>query len=317
MGSMRGSAPGSPPGSAQDGVAGKAGGAWLALRAAGAGLLFATGGIHLDLYLTGYRTIPAIGWLFLFQVIASLGLGALVLAVPGSIRIGGLALSGLACAAGALLAIGTLAGYLVTLQFGMFGFKEIRTTAGLVAGVVEVAAFAVLSACALEAARPRLPALAQGTAGALSVGALSVAGLALLGIALAAASPAGAGSGLASGPGVTASGGPGLRTAVIGGTRVLTNAAGRTLYWFGRDTSTRSACTGSCAVYWPPVAGPLRAASGVPGRLGTISRPDGGLQETYDGHPLYTYAGDSGPGQAHGNNLNLNGGVWHEVVVAP
>jgi predicted lipoprotein with Yx(FWY)xxD motif len=69
-------------------------------------------------------------------------------------------------------------------------------------------------------------------------------------------------------------------------------------------------------VYWPPVAGPLRAASSVPGRLGTISRPGGGLQETYDGHPLYTYAGDSGPGQAHGNNLNLNGGVWHEVVVA-
>lgn len=312
MGSMRGSAPGS--------VAGKAGGAWLALRAAGAGLLFATGGIHLDLYLTGYRTIPAIGWLFLLQAIASLGLGALVLAMPGSIRVGGLALSGLACAAGALLAIGTLAGYLVTLQFGMFGFKEIRTTAGLAAGVVEVAAFAVLSACALEAARRHWrfsagPSVAA-RGPALSVGALSVAGLALLGIGLAAASPAGAGSGLASGPGVTASGGPGLRSAVIRGTRVLTNAAGRTLYWFGRDTSTRSACTGSCAVYWPPVAGPLRAASSVPGRLGTISRPGGGLQETYDGHPLYTYAGDSGPGQAHGNNLNLNGGVWHEVVVA-
>ncbi len=52
---------------------------WLALRVIGAGLLFATGAIHLDLYLTGYRTIPTIGWLFLFQVITAFGLGAIIL----------------------------------------------------------------------------------------------------------------------------------------------------------------------------------------------------------------------------------------------
>ena len=51
-------------------------GQWLALRVIGAGLLFATGAIHLDLYLTGYRTIPTIGWLFLLQVITAFGLGA-------------------------------------------------------------------------------------------------------------------------------------------------------------------------------------------------------------------------------------------------
>jgi hypothetical protein len=60
------------------------------LRAAGAGLLIATAAIHLDLYLTGYRTIPTIGWLFLLQVIAAFGLGLAVLAVPGRFRLAGL-----------------------------------------------------------------------------------------------------------------------------------------------------------------------------------------------------------------------------------
>ena len=52
---------------------------WLALRVIGAGLLFATGAIHLDLYLTGYRKFPTIGWLFLLQVITAFGLGAVIL----------------------------------------------------------------------------------------------------------------------------------------------------------------------------------------------------------------------------------------------
>ena len=49
------------------------------------------------------------------------------------------------------------------------------------------------------------------------------------------------------------------------------------------------------------------------GQLGTIKRPGGRLQATYDGHPLYTYVGDSRPGQADGNKLDLNGGLWYEV----
>ena len=52
------------------------------------------------------------------------------------------------------------------------------------------------------------------------------------------------------------------------------------------------------------------------GRLGTINRSDGSTQATYNGHPLYTYVGDTAPGQAHGNGLNLNGGLWHEVTVS-
>ncbi len=102
----------------------------------------------------------------------------------------------------------------------------------------------------------------------------------------------------------------------IDGTAVLTNAKGLTLYWFGPDTSTTSKCTGTCASYWPPVTGPVTAGPGVTGTLGTITRSGGTTQATYDGHPLYTYAGDTAPGQAKGNGLNLSGGVWHEVTVS-
>jgi hypothetical protein len=110
----------------------------LALRLAGSGLLIATGAIHLDLYLTGYRSIPTIGWLFLFQIIAAFVLGAAVLATAAR----------LAAAAGAAFSLATLGGYLLSLWIGLFGFKEVRTTAGIAAGVVEVAAFAALAGLA-------------------------------------------------------------------------------------------------------------------------------------------------------------------------
>lgn len=97
---------------------------------------------------------------------------------------------------------------------------------------------------------------------------------------------------------------------------MLTNTNGLTLYWFAPDTSATSKCTGSCTAYWPPVSGNPKAGPGIRGKLGTIKRPGGGLQATYDGHPLYTYIGDNGPGQAQGNNLNLNGGLWYEVRVS-
>ena len=107
-----------------------------------------------------------------------------------------------------------------------------------------------------------------------------------------------------------------LKTTKIGGATVLTNAKGFTLYWFAPDTPTTSKCNGSCAAYWPPVKGPATAGAGVTGKLATITRSDGSMQATYNGHPLYTYVADSAPGQAKGNGLNLNGGVWHEVTVS-
>jgi predicted lipoprotein with Yx(FWY)xxD motif len=107
-----------------------------------------------------------------------------------------------------------------------------------------------------------------------------------------------------------------LKTRKINGVVVLTNAKGFTLYWFAPDTTTKSNCNGSCAAIWPPVKGPATAGSGVTGKLGTIKRSDGSTQATYNGHPLYTYVADTAPGQARGNGLNVNGGLWHEVTVS-
>jgi predicted lipoprotein with Yx(FWY)xxD motif len=285
------------------------------LRVIGAGLLIASAAIHLDLYLTGYRTIPTIGPLFLFQVIVGFGLALLVLATG----------SRLAAAAGAGFALSTLGGYLLTVQFGLFGFREVRTTAGIVAGVLEVAAFVALGVLAATpagqprhrsaAAQPRWAGLAANGVSAAVAG-LGAAAVAVVALGLLGGAVAGAGTSSGTSPqsGSAAAGGE-LRTTTIGGVTVLTNAAGKTLYWFAPDTSTKSACYGSCAQYWPPVSGPVRAGPGVTGKLGTIARTGGGTQETYNGHPLYTYIGDSKPGQANGNNLNLNGGLWHEVVV--
>jgi predicted lipoprotein with Yx(FWY)xxD motif len=276
----------------------------LALRLTGAGLLVATGAMHLDLYLTGYRTIPTIGWLFLLQVIAAFVLAAGVL-------LG----SRLAAAAGALFALGTLGGYLLSIWVGLFNFREVRTTAGIVAGVIEVAAFAVLALLALargsqHAQRgPMIIRLRADRHAVLAgIAGVSVIALVLLGTALAGAgtSPA------SSGPASTASGAT-LKATQIKGVTVVTNAKGFTLYWFAPDTPAKSVCNGACAAYWPPVLGAPKAGPGVTGQLGTIKRADGSTQATYDGHPLYTYIADSAPGQANGNNINLNGGFWYEV----
>jgi len=258
---------------------------------AGAALLVASGAIHLDLYLTGYRTIPTIGPLFLLQVIAAFALAAAIL-VTGS---------WLAEAAGAGFALSVLGGYLLSLWIGLFGFTEVRTTAGIVSGIIDVAAFATLAI----AAAPGLPrALDLGRRLPPAVAGVSVVALVLLGAAVASPKT----QPVATGPDV-------LKARDVGGVMLLTNATGLTLYWFAPDSAGKSACYGDCAAYWPPVTGTPTAGPGVTGTLGTITRTDGKTQATYDGHPLYTYIGDSAPGQDSGNNLNLNGGLWHIVVV--
>ena len=127
------------------------------------------------------------------------------------------------------------------------------------------------------------------------------------------------GSGSGSSPAASApaagSGGA-LTTGKVGSATLLTNAKGFTLYWFVPDTTTASNCNAACAKYWPPVPGPASAGSGVKGTLGVITRSNGAKQATWDGHPLYTYVGDTAPGQAKGNGLNLSGGVWHEVTAS-
>jgi predicted lipoprotein with Yx(FWY)xxD motif len=85
---------------------------------------------------------------------------------------------------------------------------------------------------------------------------------------------------------------------------VLTDASGKTLYTFDKDTAgaTTSACTGGCASAWPPLTatGTPTAGPGVSGTLATIS----GGQVTWNGHPLYLWMGDQAAGDTTGDGVN-------------
>lgn len=279
---------------------------WRLLRICGSVLLISTGVIHLDLYLTGYRTIPTIGWLFLLQVIADFVLSAALIVSD----------SRLVSAAGAGLVMSTLLGYLLALRISLFGFREVRTTAGIVAGVIEIAGFALLAAFTLRPFRrdeiptSRFPKRigivkrhAALRASRWAVVVLTVQAAISLGLLL--PNP-GAASTKTSGSAVT------IKVAQVHGVSVLTDAHGYTLYWFAPDSPTASRCYGTCAAYWPPLLG-VPAATGVAGSFATVRRSGGAMQVTYNGHPLYTYVGDSAPAQASGNRIHLNGGWWYEM----
>jgi predicted lipoprotein with Yx(FWY)xxD motif len=148
---------------------------------------------------------------------------------------------------------------------------------------------------------------------------LAPAGLAAAALVVAAcgssSNSGGSGAGSGNSPAAAANG-TSLEAKQVGGAKLLTNAKGFTLYWFVPDTATKSNCNGSCAKYWPPVPGPATAMSGVTGTLTVITRSDGSKQAAWNGHPLYTYVGDTKPGQAKGNGLNLSGGVWHDITLS-
>lgn len=121
-----------------------------------------------------------------------------------------------------------------------------------------------------------------------------------------------------SGGGKTPGGSDELSTRTISGVgTVLQAPSGLTLYHLTTDAKGKVTCTGNCAATWPPLiasSGKLPAASpDVTGHLGTVERPDGSTQVTFDGMPLYTYSGDSGPGQANGQGI---GGVWFAVTTS-
>ena len=101
---------------------------------------------------------------------------------------------------------------------------------------------------------------------------------------------------------------------------VLVNAQGRTLYIFAPDKHKKVTCVSACAAIWPPAflpSGQKPVAAGIVMQSLLASDPDpaGGHVITYAGWPLYTYVTDSAPGQATGQALNLNGGLWY--VISP
>ena len=103
-----------------------------------------------------------------------------------------------------------------------------------------------------------------------------------------------------------------MKTTKIG--KVLTDAKGDTLYVYSKDMrGGPSTCSMSCAKEWPAVKGKPEAAMGVKfaGKLGSVKDADGTVQATYNGYPLYTYAGDMAPGETSGNGA---AGVWHVIT---
>jgi predicted lipoprotein with Yx(FWY)xxD motif len=90
---------------------------------------------------------------------------------------------------------------------------------------------------------------------------------------------------------------------------VIVDAQGRTLYRFTAEAQGVPVCTGECVGTWPPAL--ASSATGLPEHVATVKRPDGGkLQLTYDGHPLYRYAGDQTKADANGEGV---GGQWYVV----
>ncbi len=111
----------------------------------------------------------------------------------------------------------------------------------------------------------------------------------------------------ASGPTVVAT-----ATATVGGKSetIFTDAQGRTLYYFDSDSSVQASCTGGCTSIWPPLlasSNNVQAPSGLPGTF-VVANVGNGPQVEYRGHPLYTYSGDTAPGQTTGDGVS---GKWH------
>ena len=134
------------------------------IRALGGGLLIATGIDHLDLWLTGYRAIPTIGWMFAVQFTSALVLGlvlvALVFARETANRkaVGYFSWQEIVSGVGAVLSFGTLAAYVSALGVGLFGYREFRTTAGVLAAALEIVTFVLLGRLACEGLPPGTPA---------------------------------------------------------------------------------------------------------------------------------------------------------------
>ncbi len=116
-----------------------------------------------------------------------------------------------------------------------------------------------------------------------------------------------------------AAGGKGPKTVVktvkSGGHTLLATRGGHTLYSLSVETHGKFVCTAmsGCTSIWHP----LTVAAGVvpkgPVKLGTVKRPEGTVQVTYRGRPLYTFGGDKKAGQTKGEGIH-DVGTWHAAI---
>ena len=110
-----------------------------------------------------------------------------------------------------------------------------------------------------------------------------------------------------------------VNVATTGLGKALVDSKGRTIYLFKKDTGTTSACSGECAVDWPPVRATGKPTVGDGANtaiVGITKRSDGAAQVTYNGHPLYLYEGDQKPGDTNGQGLAAFGASWYALTPA-
>jgi len=273
-------------------------------RYLGAAGVLSVGLDHLvELWADHYAGIATIGPLFAANFGAATlivcGLVAPVERLPG--RAGRAAVPLLALG-GIGLAAGSLAGLLVSERTTLFGFAE----TGYRPAVVLAIALDVLTVASLatylavtRGARLRVP------------GALLVAVLAAIGVVV-------AGGGTSRASSHASSRLPAMvdvRSTSLGA--LLVDARGHTLYLFEKDRNGNSTCSGACAGLWPPVTSATRAVAGDgadAAQLGSAVGSHGTPIVTYGGHPLYTYAGDTRPGDVSGQGLDQFGAKWYAVA---
>jgi len=121
--------------------------------------------------------------------------------------------------------------------------------------------------------------------------------------------------------GLSASAGAGgskvvVKEANVKGKTVLTTTSGHTLYSLSVEKHGKFICTksSSCTSLWHPLKAPAGVMPTGPVKLGTVKRPEGGLQVTYRGLPLYSFVEDKKPGQAEGEGIK-DVGTWHAAAV--
>jgi predicted lipoprotein with Yx(FWY)xxD motif len=150
---------------------------------------------------------------------------------------------------------------------------------------------------------------------------VGVAAVALIALGVAACGGGDSGATAATTPPTTASGRPAtVGTASVGSLgKILVDSQGHTLYLFGKDAGTKSACFGACASAWPPLRAtgkPTVGSGATASMIRTAPRSDGKPQVTYNGHPLYLYAADQKPGDATGQGLSAFGAAWFTLSPA-
>ncbi len=141
-----------------------------------------------------------------------------------------------------------------------------------------------------------------------------LAGAAVIPIAALAVGCGGGGGGNATAATTTPT--PTVRVANTQLGKILVDSKGRTLYLFTKDSHKKSACSGMCATFWPPLPAGAKPGAGRGARaslVGRIKRSDGRSQVTYHGHPLYRFAKDTKPGAINGEGVTAFGGSWFAV----